>query len=247
MPAVPRVAGPVDAEAAVPLDSRPRPWPSLAAGPLIRKRGPVSPTWSYGDIVVRREISWGQPCLAIPVYVVQDSEDLLATYIAQHAPFSFADVPWPTETGRHPWWPRSGWSGHGTLMLQRPGEAYAVFLFWEGVERRFAAWYLNLQDPFRRTAIGYDTEDHELDVVVLRTGEWFFKDEDALAASLRRGRYAGAAETAIRRQGADIAEMLDHGKRWWDKSWADWVPDPSWAPPAAAPQGWASVPWSVER
>jgi hypothetical protein len=146
-------------------------------------------TWNCGDVVVRREISWGRPCLAIPVRVIEDSDSLLATFIPESTPLSYADCPdvvWPTESGRHPWWPTAQWQGHGVLMLQRPGEPYAVWHFWAGPERRFESWYLNLQEPFRRSAIGYDTQDHELDVIVLEDLQWFFKDDEKLDVSYER-------------------------------------------------------------
>jgi predicted RNA-binding protein associated with RNAse of E/G family len=44
---------------------------------------------------------------------------------------------------------------------------------------------INLQEPFRRTPIGIDTQDHELDVIVLTSGEWSVKDEDSLGRSDR--------------------------------------------------------------
>lgn len=55
------------------------------------------------------------------------------------------------------------WAGHGCLMVQRPGEHHAVWHFWDGADRRFSHWYVNLQTAFRRTAIGYDTQDLEVD------------------------------------------------------------------------------------
>ncbi len=65
---------------------------------------------------------------------------------------------------------------HGVLMLQRPGEAHAVWHFWDGPDRDFTCWHLNLQAPFRRTPIGYDTQDLELDLVVSPDGSFVLKD-----------------------------------------------------------------------
>ena len=95
------------------------------------------------------------------VVVVDDSPDLLVTYLPEGAPFSF---PRSADGRPHPWLGKERWQGHGVLTLQRPAESYAVWHFWDGPERRFAGWYLNLQRPFRRTPIGYDTQDLELDV-----------------------------------------------------------------------------------
>jgi hypothetical protein len=182
------------------------------------------------------------------VRVVEDSDSLLATFIPEAAPLSYAedpDVVWPTESGRHPWWPAARWRGHGVLMLQRPGEPYAVWHFWAGPERRFEFWYLNLQEPFRRSAIGYDTQDHELDVVVSEDLQWFFKDEDKLAERAREGRYSESEMASIHATGARIAAMLDARDLWWDLSLKNWQPDPSWDTPDPPEAGWESVPWTT--
>jgi hypothetical protein len=111
--------------------------------------------WSEGDIVVRREVLSDGRCWAqFPVVVVRDEPELLATYIPEGTPFTFPEGDWPIEGGRHPWAGRERWTGHGCLMVQRPGEAHAVWVFWHGPERAFHGWYVNLQDPFRRTPEG---------------------------------------------------------------------------------------------
>ncbi len=120
---------------------------------------PEAERWLPGQTIVRREVlNDGRSWLAFPFVVVRDDAELLATYIAEGAPFSFTPGAWPTSDGRHPWSDREGWSGHGTLMLQRPGEMRAVRVFWEGPDRRFSCWYINIQEPFRRTADGFDTQ-----------------------------------------------------------------------------------------
>jgi hypothetical protein len=43
-------------------------------------------------------------------------------------------------------------------------------MHWEGAARAFGAWYVNLQEPFRRSRLGFDTQDLELDVVVSPDG-----------------------------------------------------------------------------
>jgi hypothetical protein len=197
-------------------------------------------TWAPGEVIVHREIAWGRPWLAIPERVIEDRDGLLVTYIATGAPFGYAPGPWPTETGLHPWYPKERWEGHGTLVVQRPGDAYAVWHFWGGEERRFEAWYLNLQEPFRRTAIGYDTQDHELDVIVLEDGQWFFKDDEKMEQRIREGRYSPDEVLEIRALGNRIGVMLDARDTWWDPAFAAWAPDPTWDPPSLT-AGWEAV------
>ena len=200
--------------------------------------------WHPGEVIVRREISWGRPVLAVPVRVVEDADDLLAVYLPDAAPLSYQlDVPWPTPTGNHPWWPRPTWESHGCLMLQRPGEAYAIWHFWDGPNRTFSCWYVNLQEPFRRTPIGIDTQDLELDIVILPDGSWTFKDEDKLDAHVLTGRFTRREMDDALALGARLGEMIDAGATWWDPAWAHWTADPSWGVVAPVPAGWERAPW----
>jgi hypothetical protein len=196
--------------------------------------------WSRGEVVVQREVWRGTPWLATPVVVVEDAPELLVTYLPEGAGFAFP----PSADGRpHPWRERDAWEGHGVLMLQRPGEAYAVWHFWDGPGRRFAGWYVNLQEPFRRTSIGYDTQDLELDVWIPVGERWRFKDEEKLAERIADGRYTAEQVAATRALGAAIGAMLDRGERWWDDRWTSFEPDPAWRAPAL-PDGWEEAPAS---
>ncbi len=202
--------------------------------------------WTSGDLVVRREINWGQPAIAWPVVVVVDDAELLALFTPPSAPFSYSDAPYPSDTGHHPWWPQTKWEGHGVLMLQRPGDAYAVWHFWSGPNRDFDCWYLNLQDPFRRTPLGIDTEDHELDIVIKPDGTWVYKDAELLESRIRDGRYSFEKGEQIKEQGRQLASMIDEKRTWWDRSWSEWIPPHTWTSPPAVRVDWAEVPWETD-
>jgi len=185
--------------------------------------------WSPGQVVLRREVlNDGRVWLTAPVVVVRDDPELLATYLPEGTPFHFPDGDWPSANGRHPWHGRGRWEGNGLLMLQRPGDSYAVWIFWHGAEREFRGWYVNLQEPFRRTAEGYDTQDLELDIVVSTTGSWEWKDDELLEERIREGRFSAGQVAEIRAVGAAVAADLDAGRRWWSDDWARWAPDPAW-------------------
>ena len=184
--------------------------------------------WSEGEVILRREVrNDGWAWVTMPVVVVRDEPDLLATYIAEGTPFTFPPGP---ET--HPWAGRDAWQGHGVLMLQRPGDAYAIWVFWDGPERELAGWYVNFQEPFRRTAQGYDTQDLELDIVVHLDGRWEWKDDELLDVRVAEGRFTPEQAAAARAEGRRVTAQLDAGERWWDDDWADWRP----------PAGWDSAP-----
>ena len=185
--------------------------------------------WSTGQIVLRREVlNDGRSWMSVPVVVVEDRPDLLATYIAEGTPFEFPDGDWRAPDGVHPWHGRQRWQGQGLLMLQRPGDAYAIWLFWHGPHREFRGWYVNLQEPFRRTAAGYDTQDLELDIWVPLDGPRQWKDDELLDQRVCEGRFTVAQAADIRAVGAAIGADLDAGRRWWSEDWASWTPDPAW-------------------
>jgi hypothetical protein len=176
--------------------------------------------WQPGDTVLRREVrhdgsAWAQ----WPVLVVRDEPGLLVTYLAEGTRFEF-----PAAPEVHPWASRGAWQGHGVLMLQRPDEMHAIWVFWDGPEREFAGWYVNLQEPFRRTTAGYDTQDLELDIWIPAGGRPQLKDSDLLDQRVREGRFTQDQARAIRAEGDRVLAELDAGRRWWDDAWADWQP-----------------------
>jgi Protein of unknown function (DUF402) len=185
--------------------------------------------WSPGETVLRREVlNDGRAWLLAQVVVVRDEPDLLATFLPEGTPFEFPEGDWPAPDGRHPWHGRGRWEGHGLLMLQRPGDFYAVWVFWHGPARDFRGWYLNLQEPFRRTPEGFDTQDLELDIWVPIDGRWEWKDDELLDQRVDEGRFTAEQAKAIRAEGARITAELDAGRRWWSDDWAQWQPPAAW-------------------
>ena len=185
--------------------------------------------WSEGDVVLRREVlNDGRCWCRFPVRVVQDNDELLATYIAPAGRFDFPPGPWPIAGGLHPWHGKERWEGNGVLMLQRPDEAYAIWVFWFGAERAFRGWYVNLQEPFRRNGRGFDTQDLELDIVVPVDGPWEWKDDELLDVRVAEGRFTPEQAAAAREEGRRVGALLDAGERWWDDSWASWRPPDGW-------------------
>jgi len=205
--------------------------------------------WDRGQSIVRSEALGLQPdgvtartaaagvWLHVPVFVVDDTEEHLVTYLAPGAPFTFPPGRWPTPDGRHPWHGRAGWTGHGCLMVQRPGEHHAVWHFWSGPDRTFTCWYLNLQTAFVRTADGFWTQDLELDVLAFPDGSHEVKDAEVLDDRVTEGRYSAELVSWIRGYGDDLVQRLERDGPWWDRAWVGWEPDPSWTTAPARPPG----------
>ncbi len=175
------------------------------------------------------------------VHVIEDTPERLVSYIPEGSPFGFAQGNWPTPDGKHPWSNRSRWTGHGCLMIQRPGDPYAIWHFWVGDKREFYCWYINLQEPFRRTAIGYDTQDLELDFIVYPNDEWVIKDAELLDERVEEGRWTSAKVAEIRAEGEKISTALGKGDRWWPLEYQYWSPEPALSVPDSLPDGWETV------
>jgi hypothetical protein len=191
--------------------------------------------WSTGALITRREVLGLQPdavaapspangvWLHTPVVVIEDQPEFLVTYFAPGARFEFPDGDWPTPNGRHPWYGRTQWTGHGCLMVHRPGDHFAVWHFWDGPDRDFSCWYLNLQTDLVRTSIGYDTQDLELDIIVRPDGTHEFKDAEVLDDRVAEGRYSPDLVSWIRHYGDQLVHRLEQEGIWWDRSWAEWT------------------------
>ncbi len=210
--------------------------------------------WEPGEIVVRREVlgleragneplaandGGGRVWFGLPVHVVADDADQLVTYIGPGSEFGFVSGPWPTATGRHPWHGQPGWRGRGCLMVQRPGDEWAIWHLWQGADRTFLCWYVNFQAAYQRTEIGFDTLDFELDIVVWPDGTWLFKDREVLAQRVAEGRLTQETVDRVVALGDEMAAELDAARRPWDPGWANWVPPDDWRD-ARLPADWST-------
>jgi predicted RNA-binding protein associated with RNAse of E/G family len=125
------------------------------------------------------------------------------------------------------------------LSFSWPDTWYAVLLFLRKDWQPWS-WYVNLEEPLRRTAIGFDTLDHELDVIVELDGSWRWKDEDDLAESIRRGVIHAEDESRLRADGERAVRRILDREPPFDRDWTTWRPDPSWQVPIL-PEGWDRV------
>lgn len=182
--------------------------------------------WEPGEIVVWRERWRGRHYFSAPVRVVEDSLAQLVFHLADGTRYSFPPASWPF-AAEHPWAARGEWTGHGLLVRHRPGDAHTVWHIWEGEERGFAGWYVNMQAPLERDGDAFDTQDHELDIRVAPDGTWRWKDEQELQDWVRRGRFTREEVEAIRTEGERVLAEWP-----FPTGWEEWVPDPSWPVPS---------------
>jgi hypothetical protein len=125
------------------------------------------------------------------------------------------------------------------LSFSWPATWYAVLLFLRP-DGSAHSWYVNLEEPLRRTELGFDTLDHELDVIVELDGSWRWKDEDDLAESIRRGVIPAEEEPRLRADGERAVRRIVDREPPFDRDWSAWRPDPTWPLPVL-PEGWDRV------
>lgn len=98
-------------------------------------------------------------------------------------------------------------------------------------------WYINLEEPWRRTDLGFDSRDHDLDLSSVDLVAWQWKDEDELTWAVERGQYTRAQADAIRTAGEQALERCRRREPPFDQDWAAWRPDRAWGIPCLPPDG----------
>jgi predicted RNA-binding protein associated with RNAse of E/G family len=127
------------------------------------------------------------------------------------------------------------------LMLATPGAAHSVYAMRETGQTRLRCWYVDLQEPLRRTAIGFDTMDHLLDIVTSPDrSEWRWKDEDEFQEAVAIGVYSPEEARAIRAEGERVIELLRTGQPPFCDGWDRWSPPAEWKIPQL-PDGWDRI------
>jgi hypothetical protein len=186
-----------------------------------------------GETVVLRETLRGKLWAARPMTVVLDTDDLWMFFLPEgnrwlgpaatkdrlsHLKAAGAD--WALQERR--------WTGAHVASWGWPDAGAAVLHFWDEawVPKH---WYVNVEAPLRRFELGFDTFDHDLDIVVEPDrSSWRWKDEDVVADGIRLGVYTSEDETAFRRDAErGLRRLLDREPPF-DREWADWRPDPAW-------------------
>jgi predicted RNA-binding protein associated with RNAse of E/G family len=181
---------------------------------------------------VWRDVHRGRVWRAQACRVVEDSGEWIALWMPHGSPTYLPS----DHEGRRIRIPVGNWelepanSTRDTLALARPGRAHSIYLFWD--EGSFDHWYVNFEQPLRRTLIGFDTFDEKLDLIVRPDGTYEWKDEDELehAAAL------GLLEAdAVRAEAARVLEDWP-----FPTGWEGWQPNPAWPVPRL-PGGWDDV------
>jgi hypothetical protein len=196
--------------------------------------------WKSGEVVVLRGVWRHKLCWACSAIIVQDTPELIAIY-------------WPAGTPNRIPAKRStphdlllndihliphNWVETDVLMLVKPGSAHAVNVMWEAGQAKLRCWYINLQEPLRRTKLGFDSMDHLLDIVISPDlSAWRWKDEDEFSAAVALGVFSAEEARAIRAEGERTIELLLTRQSPFRDGWESWRPPSKWEIPPLL-KGW---------
>lgn len=132
------------------------------------------------------------------------------------------------------------WRTADVVMVHRFGDPWSTWRWTYDRRTWKSGCYLNLEDPWRESPIGWDTDDLVLDVVVRGDGEIVMKDEHELAWAEGAGWFSAARAAEIRGFGAAAADHARTGGWPHRADWDAWLPRTDRLP--TLPPGAAEVP-----
>lgn len=198
-----------------------------------------------GEAVVLRYITRMGSSVGMtwPFRVVRDDDDLVALYLPSGGTF----MRWNTSASGTRELVEGEWR-RDTLRLMYPGKPYSIWLFWEGEGRPFTTYYVNFEEPFRRTSIGFDTNDHTLDIMVSPDLSWKWKDREDFDALVANGTVSAEFGESVNQAAREVLSLIENNGSPFSDAWHDWQPPDDWSMPAIHPE-WKNVaprPWELQ-
>lgn len=193
--------------------------------------------WRPGDAIVLRYITrvGSRPGMSWPARVVADGPDLLALWIPAGVEYrAWRNHPDGTRELVPARWRRD------TLRLMFPGRGHSVWLSWDA-PGRLRGYYVNFEEPFRRTRIGVDTNDHVLDIVIGPDRTWVWKDRDEFEQRVREGVFLPEFAGRLLAEAAEVVRAIEAWASPFSDGWEAWRAPGDWPPPAL-PGDWDTEP-----
>jgi predicted RNA-binding protein associated with RNAse of E/G family len=207
----------------------------------------VSHPHRRGEVIALRYLTTdGRIEMCWPCRVVEDNDSLLALFIAAGSAYKAGPKRTALEKRSMPRFalpPDEYLWRHDALRLMFPGRGHSVLLFWDHDDsiRRFSRYFVNMEEPFRRTAVGVDTQDHTLDVDVAPDLSWTWRDTEQLAEHVKHGFYTESLANDVWDEARRAIDDIVRGTHPCLDGWSSWEPDPLWEVPQV-PAAWSSVP-----
>jgi hypothetical protein len=200
--------------------------------------------WKPGQGIVLREVWRHKVYSIIPVRVIQDTLHWSALYLPPHTSSLWPHTP-EGVTIRIPveeWILDGGpWEGGDVLYLLQPGVGYMVTGVWD-LDHVLDHWKIDLIEPMRRTALGFDYMDQLLDVIVSADrADWRWKDRDEVQEAEEQGLFTTEQVNDLYERGKRALRAFRSYESPFDESWQHWGPDSDWQTPFDLPEGWERV------
>lgn len=198
-----------------------------------------------GEPVALRETLRGRTWVARPATLVRDADDGWMFYIPPGTRWYGPEVGRSSKIAlKAPgsvWRLRERvWDEAHILSFAWPGAGHAVLHVWND-DWTPRHWYVNVEAPLRRFDHGFDTFDHDLDVVIdPARSTWRWKDEDVVRDGIELGVYSEQDVRDFRREGERGLRRVVGREPPFEREWSDWRPDPAWPVPVL-PRGWDQV------
>jgi hypothetical protein len=208
----------------------------------------VTDRFEPGATVTVQEVWRGRVWAARPMRVVEDRGDFLALWFPKRTRWKVPRTP-PTrprpETRAERFaamlqledWVLQDFEWDvDSLWLTEPDTWHTVRVGWQDGWEPWG-WYVNLEQPVRRTERAVQTMDLMLDVIVEPDRSWRWKDEDELEALVEAGLFAPETAVRVRDEALAVIGRAEAGKPPFGDAWHDWRPDSAWPLPELPP-GW---------
>ena len=205
--------------------------------------------WNPGDIVAWRGIFDQLIWHVQPTIVVKDSPDeLVLTLLPGTECIAEETYPKGKKNGNRRWdfkdsdWrlEKYTWQTNRLLLIFEPEKFYSTIYFWNHASNEFLCYYINFQEPFRRSAYGVDTLDLDLDMIIRPDLSYEWKDEDDYQMAIDHGIIFPEWVQGIEDAKKDVFTRLERKQYPFDGKWLNWMPDPNWEPPKL-PANWDKI------
>lgn len=204
--------------------------------------------WRNGDHVVIRYVFGAELIRAMPAIILSDSENRTDLYVPVGTRYLHRNrrrvngeiVFGPTGPLREDWVELQVHT-LDQVMIFYAGKRYSNWARWNHESSAFAGWYVDLQTPPRRTTLGFDTQDNDLDLVVEPDLTWAWKDQDDVDVMVEHGVWTPDDADLLLEDGCRVIRLIESRSDPFDKAWTNDVPDPSTEPPTL-PVSWIDLP-----
>ncbi len=110
-------------------------------------------------------------------------------------------------------------------------------MFWEPHTHRFLRYYVDFEAPWTCTALGFDTTDLCLDLVVEANLSLHWKDSDGFEARISTGLIAASHAAEVRRASEIVVARIAAEEPPFSQDMREWEPEPLWRIPTSGEGG----------